>query len=159
MSAAAPQTIDVRDGRPRATVIDMILRFALGALFIVSATAKLRMSLDFAFAIKAFHLGIPENAIVFLAYAIPWFEALIGAGLILRIWVRPAALLSGLLMLGFIAGIVSLILRGKDVTCPCFGSLKLICTGPMGLCHIVRNLIITLVSFRIVQAYRPRASA
>jgi succinyl-CoA synthetase alpha subunit len=44
-------------------------------------------------------------------------------------------------MVGFIAGIASLLMRGlTDVNCPCFGSLGLFCgKRPLGVCHLFRN--------------------
>ncbi|MFN7614125.1 MAG: MauE/DoxX family redox-associated membrane protein [Phycisphaerae bacterium] len=76
-----------------------------------------------------------------LAHVVPWMEFLAGLFLLLGLFTRGAALVVSLLMVGFIAGIASLLMRGlTDVNCPCFGSLGLFCgKRPMGVCHLFRN--------------------
>ena len=73
----------------------------------------------------------------------------IGAALVLGVMTRGAAVLSTLLMLGFAGGIVSVLVRGLDVSCPCFGKLKLFCDATLGWCHVVRNATIAGVSVAI----------
>jgi hypothetical protein len=70
-----------------------------------------------------------------LAHVVPWMEFRAG------LFTRGAALVVSLLMVGFIAGIASLLMRGlTDVNCPCFGSLGLFCgKRPLGVCHLFRN--------------------
>ena len=120
----------------------ILLRILLAAIFLVSGSMKLRDPLLFAFAVEAFHLGVPVSVVERTAYILPWLELLLGAALLVGFWTRPAAGLALTLMLAFILGIVSLGIRQLDVDCPCFGSLRLVCSGPLGLCHVLRNLVI-----------------
>lgn len=152
--ACGPAGGGARCGVPICAALPLVLRLTLGALFIISGLMKLNLvglswihpSLvaleprDFAFSIRAFKLGLSDPLVQFLTFAIPWTELLCGLALILGLLTRGAAAIIALLMLAFIAGIASLLSRGLDVNCPCFGALKLFCTGPLGVCHIVRNL-------------------
>lgn len=136
-------------------VLSPVVRLALGGLMAFSGWMKLGLHTslglqsvlplrtldpqDFVFAINGFKLGLPAPVIVFLAFAVAWAEFFSGLALILGWMTRGAALLVALMMAGFMAGIASLMARGLDVNCPCFGAIKLFCTGPMGACHLVRN--------------------
>ena len=115
---------------------------AIAALFVFSAVMKLRDPLAFAFAIRAFKLDLPIGVAESTVYAVPWLELTAAAGLLIGPFRRAAAHLVTLLMLAFAVAIASLKLRGLDVSCPCFGSIRLICPDPLGTCHVVRNLAI-----------------
>jgi uncharacterized membrane protein YphA (DoxX/SURF4 family) len=136
--------------------VPLILRLTLGALLIVSGGMKLgffnplalalaldylRMDpIDFAFAIKAFKMGLGDGLVSFAAYTVAWGELLTGLLLLIGLWTRGAVLATIVLMGAFAVGIVSLMHRGIDVKCPCFGKLQLFCGDvPLGLCHILRN--------------------
>ena len=131
------------------------VRLALGGLMAFSGWLKLGLHTklglqevvplksltpqDFVFAIKGFQLGLPDGVMIFLAFAIAWLELLAGVLLIVGWRARGAALVVAGLMVVFMGGIGSLMVRGLDVNCPCFGAIKLFCSGPMGACHLVRN--------------------
>jgi hypothetical protein len=143
----------------------IILRVALGTLFVISGAMKLNLlkafgypmdPLDFAFAIQGFKLGLPEPLVATLTYVIPYAELIAGALLILGLLVRGAALSVAALMLVFAGGIVSLMVRGIDVNCPCFGKLNMFCgTAPLGLCHLIRNGGFALVAMLIFAYSKP----
>ncbi|MBA4028515.1 MAG: hypothetical protein C0475_05180 [Planctomyces sp.] len=101
---------------------------------------------EFMAAIKKFHVpGLNGWAwgLEFAAVAVPWAEVVAGAMLALGLWPRAAALAVAGMMGVFAAGILSVLVRGiEDVSCTCFGSLKLICQGPLGACHVARNAAI-----------------
>lgn len=138
-----------------ASWLSVPIRLALGGLMAFSGWMKLGLHtslglqsvlplktltpLDFVFAIKGFQLGLPEGLTIFTAFWVAWLELLTGLLLIVGWRGRGAALVVGGLMLAFMAGIASLMVRGLDVNCPCFGAIKLFCEGPMGSCHLVRN--------------------
>ncbi|MCE2923929.1 MAG: DoxX family membrane protein [Phycisphaeraceae bacterium] len=135
-----------------AGTLSFLLRLSLGGLLILSGSMKLGLfkalginalamdPLDFAFSIRAFQLGLPDTLIRVLTFAVPWGELLVGLLLVVGFWARGAGLAAAGLMLIFIVGIASLMLRDLDVNCPCFGKLKLFCgDAPMGTCHIIRN--------------------
>lgn len=132
------------------------VRVALGGLLVLSGFMKLGLTsqiwwpgsglvatlspLDFAFAIKGFKMGLPDEAVAVLAFVVPWMELLAGLTVLLGAWARAGAALTATLMIAFSAGIVGVLTRpGIDVNCPCFGSLKLFCSGRISGCHLVRN--------------------
>lgn len=132
-----------------------LLRLGLAVLFAFSGWSKLQDPLAFAFAIKAFKTGLPDFAVARAAYVVPWLDLLCALALLRRGWARPAGTILAGLMLLFGGLIVSLLARGLDVHCPCFGSFALFCDGPMGACHLVRNGLIAAAAFVVAAACRP----
>lgn len=143
------------------SLLSLVIRVALGGLMVFSGWMKLGISdlgfipkmlspLDFAYSIKAFKLGFSEDQIILLAFIIPWMELIAGLCVLLGAWTRSAALLIAMLMLAFMGGIASLMIRNLDVNCPCFGAIKMFCTGPLGACHLIRNTGFTLAAAFLV---------
>ncbi len=147
-------------------VLLLPLRLFLGALFLFAAWIKLfsKPLTDsiiespvqaFAESIKAFKI-IPvdggEHVIKVLAFGIPWGEAICGVLLILGLWTRAAATLLALQLLVFTAAILSVIFRGMEVECGCFGEYDWPCSGGMGWCHVARDVV--LLAMALVVAWR-----
>lgn len=103
----------------------------------------------FAGSVNGFKLGLPEPAVLAVAYVVPYMELFAGLALVLGWCARAAGLVVALLMAVFIAGIASLMWRGLDLDCTCFGAIKMFCTGPMGACHLVRNGVFALAGLTI----------
>ncbi len=151
---------------PLGSFLPLLLRLALGLLFVLSGYMKLGGPafqfagynvapldpLSFSFSIDKFGLGLPEQVVLLLAHIVPWMELLAGACLVLGLCTRGASLVVALLMVAFGAGIASLLFRGQtNVTCPCFGSLGLFCgKRPMGVCHLIRNGSFMLTALAIL---------
>lgn len=119
----------------------LVLRVALGGLFLFAAYNKLRDPQQFAFSIKAFDL-VPDGFATFATFAVPWTEIVVGTALVLGVWARSAAALLMLMLAVFIAAFASVLYRGMDVTCGCFGKFEVPCKGPVGACHIARNAVL-----------------
>jgi uncharacterized membrane protein YphA (DoxX/SURF4 family) len=64
---------------------------------------------------------LPTNVAHLAGYALPWLEVAIALLLIIGIMVRPAAVISGLIMIVFIGAIASVWARGMLIDCGCFG--------------------------------------
>ena len=131
---------------------------ALAALFLIAGMGKLQDPEVFAYALKALELGLSNAQLARLAFVLPWFELTLAVALLLPAWRRAAAALATLLMLGFMLSIASLMLRGIDLTCPCFGSLTLVCRGPLGPCHLLRNLLLAGMAGWLWRRTRPNAA-
>ncbi len=126
-------------------------RLIVGGAFTLAAYMKLfhrtweegrDPTFAFAEAIKAYDILDPvvhHHALVTAAYVVPWMELIVGVLLLVGFWTRPAALVSVVMLVGFTAINASVIYRGMDVTCSCFGDLEWPCTGGVGWCHVVRN--------------------
>ena len=142
------------------SVLLLVLRVALGGMFLFSAWMKLfpaNIDLNlglfaistgplpgmhfFAQAVRSFDL-LPESMVPIVVYGIPWTEAIVGICLILGIASRGAGLLGFLLLLVFTVGVGTVLFRKLNITCGCFGRYKLICQGSVGQCKIGENLIL-----------------
>jgi len=126
------------------------LRVILGGLFAVAAFNKLIAKGDgpatssgpqgFAWTIKAFKLDLPDWAVLASTFTTPWIEIIAGAMLILGIWTRGAALVIGGLLVVFIALLLSVLYRGLNVDCGCFGDMSPFCPAKVGWCHIIQDI-------------------
>jgi len=136
--AAAPSKPPIRD------LTLLALRIVVGGLFVFAATVKLNDLHGFAEAVKGFKLfpaPLGDHLILVTTFAMPWAELILGALLLLGLWTREAAALTTLLLLGFCVALYSVIARDMTLTCGCFGKIDFICTGPVGWCSVVRNLV------------------
>lgn len=124
------------------------VRLGLGGLMGYAAYNKLGAVQSFAEAIKGFRIIDADThgaLIVVAAFTIPWVEMLAGALLVLGLWTRAAAWTIALLLLGFIAALVRVILDpGVDADCSCFGDLTVLCDPGVGWCQVVRNLVLLI---------------
>ena len=108
-------------------------------------------------AINAYRIFPPEWAVP-LGWALPAFEILLAILLLLGLFTRLAAAATGLLMVAFIAGIVSVWVRGYSVDCGCFGGGGDISPEGVGAKYardIARDLLFVGMSVWLV--IRPRS--
>ena len=100
----------------------LLLRLALGAIFIYAAWVKLRLPWQlFAMSIDSYEL-LPPGPVEFLARTLPAFELLLGVALIAGVWLRlTSAITSGLLIV-FFSLIVNAAIKGQEISCGCFSS-------------------------------------
>jgi uncharacterized membrane protein YphA (DoxX/SURF4 family) len=103
------------------TIVKIILRLALAAIFIYSAYAKLKDPwYVFASSIDAYRI-LPSAATVWIAKVLPWFELVLGALLVIGFKARWVAIICGLLLAGFWGSMLRAHLLGMDIDCGCFG--------------------------------------
>jgi uncharacterized membrane protein YphA (DoxX/SURF4 family) len=101
--------------------IFLLLRLALGAVFVYAAWTKLRAPWQlFAMQVDAYRL-LPQWAVVFVARTLPWAELLIGLLLIAGRFLRLASVAGSLLLLSFFAMMVRTYASGMQIDCGCFG--------------------------------------
>jgi uncharacterized membrane protein YphA (DoxX/SURF4 family) len=164
--AEPPSAWGVTDA-PRSALV-LLLRLGLGGLFLFAAYQKLFASMfshqNFLEAIQAFRV-LPATPdwdwlLIGATYTIPWVELLCGLALVVGFWTRSAALVIGLLLMVFIAGIVSVTLRKWHADCSCFGQYKLLCGNkslpaamaifrdapPVGWCKVVEDSVMVLAA-------------
>ncbi len=101
--------------------ISIIVRFALGAIFITAGIPKILDTASFAGAVYNYHL-LPDVFINIFAICLPWLEVIVGSLLILGIWMQGTVILYTLLMVAFIAALSLNIARGLDISCGCFST-------------------------------------
>jgi uncharacterized membrane protein YphA (DoxX/SURF4 family) len=127
----------------------LILRVALGAVFVYAAYTKLRQPwLLFAMSIDAYGL-LPQWAVLALARSLPWCELAIGALLLGGLWLRQAALAASSLLVVFLGIMLRSFSKGLEIDCGCFGlgealSLKTLVRDGL---LVVSSMVLTVLAF------------
>lgn len=98
----------------------LILRVAVGVLFIRAGGAKIGHADVFAAQIAAFAL-VPHALIAPVALLLPFFEVGLGAYLVLGLYTRIAAIVAVVQLAIFATAIGSAVARGLSLSCGCFG--------------------------------------
>ncbi len=100
--------------------VSLALRLALAVVLLWAGLAKIGDLAASVRAVRAFEL-LPEVLARPVGYGLPVLEIALGVLLLAGLLTRYAAVLSALLMAGFIVGIVSAWARGLSIDCGCFG--------------------------------------
>ena len=103
------------------TWVVLIIRIAIGAIFIVAGVSKIGHADAFAAQMAGFRWPLPQAVIGPAAIALPYLEVLLGGYLIVGLFTRTAAWIAVALLLLFDAAIASAVVRGMHVSCGCFG--------------------------------------
>jgi uncharacterized membrane protein YphA (DoxX/SURF4 family) len=139
-------------------IVGLVFRLVLGVVLLIAGGLKIGDLEQSARAVKAYRLMDPAVA-EFVGYALPSAELVLGALLVAGLFVRVAALVSGLLMVVFIAGIASVWVRGISIECGCFnagGDLD----GPINPYEYAREIFrdVALIGMAAWLVYRPRTA-
>jgi uncharacterized membrane protein YphA (DoxX/SURF4 family) len=109
------------DREVRNRALALVLRLALGAIFVYSAWSKLKDSWAlFAMAVDSYQV-LPLWGVQLVARTLPWVELLIGVLLIVGRWMRVATVACSLLLLVFFGLMVRAHVKGMEINCGCFG--------------------------------------
>lgn len=136
-------------------VVGLLARLALGGVLLAAGLLKIGDLTGSVQSVIAYEL-FPYEVSRFLGTVLPILEIALGVLLVLGLFTRVSALLGGLLMLVFVAGIVSAWARGLSIDCGCFGD-----GGPVApedtryLQEIVRDALLALAAAWLV--VRPRS--
>lgn len=131
----------------------MIARVALAAVFLAAGILKLRDPSGFADGIAGFQL-VPVSLIIPLALGVPLFEILTGVGLLGRRFRSAGALAAAGLAAAFTVLYAAAWLRGLDVSCSCFGGLRLMQVSTSG--GLVRAAALLVVAAWVMREERRR---
>jgi uncharacterized membrane protein YphA (DoxX/SURF4 family) len=101
-------------------ILNLILRLAIGGVFIYAAWTKVLHPAAFAMAVRGYKI-IPFSLSNLFAIAVSWSELFAAVMLILGIFTRKAAGAVFILLVVFIAAIAAVMVRGMVVDCGCFG--------------------------------------
>jgi len=99
-----------------------VLRVALGALFVISAFAKLQHPDLFIDAVQNYHM-LPVALADLFGTVLPWAELFVGWCLVLGIFPTFASAICVLMTLTFVVGNVSSFFRDVGEACSCLGDL------------------------------------
>lgn len=103
------------------TLVYHLCRLLLGAIFLWAGVLKAADATAFAGTVAAYKI-LPYTGNYLLAAVLPWIEIVAGVLLAANRRVRPAALLLGGLTLSFALALVTVIARGLEIDCGCFGA-------------------------------------
>ena len=143
--------------RPSPRVFDALgtlIRLGLAAVWLGAGIPKV-LNLDQNYvAVRAYKL-LPDGVAGVVASGQPFFEVVLGLLLLLGIGIRLVAIVSALLMLIYIAGIVSVWARGLSIDCGCFSTGGAVASGQTHyLTDILRDSGFVLLSTWLI--VRPR---
>lgn len=98
----------------------LVLRVAIGLVFVVAGLAKIGHATEFAAQIAGFRL-LPQPVVAPMALGLPFLELLLGGYLVVGLFTRASAWTAAALFALFDAAIASAVVRGMTVSCGCFG--------------------------------------
>ena len=98
-----------------------LARLILGFVFIYASIDKILHPGDFAEIIHNYQI-LPDLLINPTAIILPWLELILGAFLLIGIWLPGAVFLTNLLLAVFLGAMVFNLARGLDIHCGCFST-------------------------------------
>jgi putative oxidoreductase len=116
----------------------LLVRIALGALFIFAGATKAYDPGAFATEIQRYNL-VPWMLAALASIYLPWLEIILGALLVIKKFERGTLLLIGSLLLVFTVALASATFRGLGIDCGCFGK-AFAATGT--IFPLVRNVVL-----------------
>jgi len=139
--------------------LSLICRTILGGIFLLAGLAKIPDPASFLLTMRGFRI-FPDLLERFFAVYIPWLELILGLCLLTGLLYRAAALLFVLLILGFTAAILSVMARGFEIDCGCFGLLADYLHLPDAADHkaVIRNLVFLAMALTVFFTAQTRFS-
>ena len=108
--------------------LGLLARLGLAAVFLTSGTVKALDPRETLVAVQGYQLFSSTAASV-IASILPFLEIGVGLLLLVGMATRLAAILGAVLLLAFIAGVISAAVRGLAIDCGCFGGGGQVATG------------------------------
>jgi uncharacterized membrane protein YphA (DoxX/SURF4 family)/peroxiredoxin len=127
----------------------LIARLALAAVFFVAGLAKLLDLAGSRAAITSF--GLPNMLAAPIGVALPVIELMVAIALIPASSASWGALGALILLALFVVGIASVMIRGREAECHCFGQLH---SSRVGWTTLGRNIILAMVAGFVVVGQR-----
>ena len=102
--------------------LTLVSRLILGVVFIVASIEKIAIPIDFAASVQAYQM-VPLFLVNIFALILPWMELICGLFILAGVLVRPSSVILSALLLIFILGIGTALIRDLNIDCGCFGSV------------------------------------
>jgi len=126
--------------------LTFVARVTIGLVFVVASLEKIVSPQAFAVSVANYKL-LPDVMIPFVATILPWMVLLVGLALLFGIMQRGASLLSGIMLVAFLAAVASALLRGLDISCGCFTQDPSV--GKIGWTKLLENSGLLLLSIYV----------
>lgn len=137
-------------------VIGLLARLGLAAVWLVSGLLKAVDPRGTVVAVRAYQI-FPESLVTVFAAVLPFLEIALGVLLVLGLATRLSAILSAVVLVAFIAGVISAAARGLSIDCGCFGGGGDVAPGETAYtAEILRDLgFLALAGYLIVRPDTP----
>ena len=119
----------------------VLVRLALGCLFIWSSLPKIRQPYDFLSSIYDYEIVGPKLGLL-VAMILPWAELLVGICLVGGVFLGGALLVAAAMGAIFTFVIASALYRGLDISCGCFSTSA----DKISYITLIRALLILLAA-------------
>jgi uncharacterized membrane protein YphA (DoxX/SURF4 family) len=129
--------------------LGLAVRLAAAAIWLFAGITKLTGLRQFRTEVAAYDL-LPHALVGPFAYALPFVEAAAGLYLLAGLLVRPAAILTSVLLAAFLVAQGQAWARGLSLDCGCFGSLA---PSTVGFWTVARDVALGLPG--LLLAFRP----
>lgn len=120
--------------------IMIVLRIALGIIFVYASIDKILHPADFAQAVYNYQI-LPNALINLTALILPMLELIIGLCLISGIWQQGAIVIVNFLLIVFMASLIFNLARGLNIHCGCFTAKPGTIEGNEMVWSILRDII------------------
>ena len=129
--------------------VTLASRLVLGGVFILAGVAKLPYPRTLIWEIHQYHILPPSLATVY-GYVLPPLEIALGVFLILGLFLRTSASITGLVVLSFTIAKIYALARGFDVQiCGCFGpAIPLLAVHSLAIDFVLLALAVQIVLHR-----------
>lgn len=130
--------------------VSFAFRLIIGLLFIIAGLAKISDPIGFFATLMGFRL-FPDILLSFLTIFVPWLEFFLGLSLVLGIAHRTSSLLLAVLNVLFALAIGSVVARGIEIDCGCFGLLTDLLHIPdkADMTAVVRDIVFAGMCFTV----------
>lgn len=126
--------------------LTLFSRLALGGVFIFAGIAKITHTATLIWEIKQYHI-LNDTLANAYGQALPPLEIVVGAFLVLGVWSRITAGLSGLLCLSFVIAKIIAYAWGLDISvCSCFGpAVPLLLSRTLAVDFVMLALVFQII--------------
>ena len=127
----------------------LLSRVVLGGVLIFAGVLKLPHTHTFIWEINQYHI-LPSSLATAYGYTLPPVEIVLGSLLVLGLWLKISASLSGLLVLSFTIAKIAAFARGLDIDiCHCFGpAVPLLAVPSLAVDFVLLALAIQILLHR-----------
>ena len=143
-------------GRRIRDVVGLLARLGLAAVWLTSGLIKAADPRETVVAVRAYQI-FSDSMATTVAAVLPYLEIALGVLLVAGLATRLAAILSAVVLLAFIAGVISAAARGLSIDCGCFGGGGDIAAGQTAYTEeILRDLgFLVLAGWLIIRPDTP----
>jgi uncharacterized membrane protein YphA (DoxX/SURF4 family) len=122
--------------------LSTLLRLALGIIWIAAGWSKVTDLDNAVRSVRAYQLGMPDVLVQIIGAGQPFLEIALGILLIVGVGVRIISVISVVLFVIYIAGIISVWVRGLQIDCGCFSAGGQLAEGvdPLYAIEIARDV-------------------